>query len=107
MGRDQQCRIALRFGSNTDCCRYNLPTDTSNEIAIILPGNGDQPTSARDIVLYRCGGGLWDINDLHPLYSSLHYVLLFSTGQLGWHPFIPHILQGNKDAGENEDNPRV
>ena len=86
----QNCRIALRFDHDTDRRRYNLPTATSNEIAVILPGDGDQPSSALDIILYRQGGGLRQINDLHPLYQSLHYVLLFPTGQLGWHRHIPY-----------------
>ena len=110
MGLDQQCLIALRFETHTDRRRYNLPTDTSNEIAVILPGDGDQPTSARNIVLHRRGGGLCEINDLHPLYPSLHYVLLFPTGQLGWHPFIPYIQQKNprnENAEEDQGDPRV
>ena len=41
MGPDQQCKIALRFDHGNDHRRYNLPTDTSNEIAVILPGDGD------------------------------------------------------------------
>ena len=75
MGPDQQCKIALRFDHQTDHRRYNLPTDTSNEIAVILPGDGDQPTAARDIILNRRGGHLQEISDMHPLYHSLHYVL--------------------------------
>ena len=67
MGPDQQCRIALRFDEDTDHRRYNLPTATSNEIAVIIPGDGDQPASGRDIVLYRHGGGLKEISDIHPL----------------------------------------
>ena len=102
MGPDQNCSIALRFDQATDHRRYNLPTTTSNEIAVILPGDGDQPTSARDIVLRKRGGGLREISDLHPLYSSLHYVLLFPTGQLGWHRYIPYIAQENPQEGENE-----
>ena len=51
MGPDQQCKIALRFDHHTDRRRYNLPTETCNEIAVILPGDGDQPTAARDIIL--------------------------------------------------------
>ena len=92
MGPDQQCKIALRFDSDTDHRRYNLPTNTSNEIAVILPGDGDQQTEGRDIILNRRGGGLKEISELHPLYPSLHYVLLFPTGQLGWHLNIPHNL---------------
>jgi len=41
MGPDQQCKITLRFDESTDPRRYNLPTTTSNEIAVILPGDGD------------------------------------------------------------------
>jgi Helitron helicase-like domain at N-terminus len=89
MGPDQQCKIALRFNPHTDPRRYNLPTDTSREIAVILPGDGDQPTAGRDIILNRRDGPLREISDLHPLYPSLHYVLLFPTGQLGWHRHIP------------------
>ena len=82
MGQDQDCRIALRFDHNTDHRHYNLPTDTFNEIAVILPGDGDQPTAGRDIILNRRDGPLWEISDLHPLYPSLHYVLLGNgTGQ--------------------------
>jgi hypothetical protein len=81
MGPDQQCKIALRFDNNTDDPRrYNLPTNTSNEIAVILPGDGDQPTAGKDIILNRRSGHLREISDLHPLYPSLHYVLLFPTG---------------------------
>ena len=98
-----RCTIALRFEHNTDIRRYNLPTNTSNEIAVVLPGDGDQLTKARDIVLYKRGGGLREIDDLHPLYPSLHYVLLFPTGQLGWHPHIPHMevehLQNRRQEG--------
>ena len=46
MGPDQQCKIALHFEPNADCRCYNLPTATLNEIAAILPGDGDQVTAA-------------------------------------------------------------
>jgi hypothetical protein len=48
---EDQCNIALRFDSDTDRRRYNLPT--ASEIAVILPGDGDQPTDTRDIILRR------------------------------------------------------
>ncbi|KAF9533250.1 hypothetical protein CPB83DRAFT_758120, partial [Crepidotus variabilis] len=83
----QQCRIALRFDEKTDRRRYNLPTTAAaNEIAVILPGNGEQPTATRDIILHRLnGGGQQQISELHPMYLPLHYVLLFPSGQSGWH----------------------
>jgi hypothetical protein len=103
MTPEQQCKIALHFDHDTDRCRYNLPTDTSNEIAVILPGDGDQPTAGRDIILNRRSGYLQEISDLHPLYPSLHYVFLFPTGQLQWHPHSPQNLV-NQDNLPNQDN---
>ena len=84
---------------------YNLPTATSNKIAAILPGDGDQVTAARDIVLYKHGGGLQEISDIHPLYPSLHYVLLFPNGDLGWHPEIFHM--DVEDPGDDHQRKRV
>ena len=40
MGPDQRCRIALYFDEENDCRHYNLPTETSNEIAVIISGDG-------------------------------------------------------------------
>jgi hypothetical protein len=36
--------------------------------------------------LYRRGGGLQFISNLHPAYVPLYYVLLFPYGENGWHP---------------------
>ena len=91
MGPDQQRKISLYFDPHTDRHHYNLSNATSNEIATILPGDGDQVTAAQDIVLYKHGGGLQEISNIHPLYPSLHYVLLFPDGDLGWHPEIFHM----------------
>ena len=80
MDPEQQGRISLYFDENTDHRRYNLPTATSDEIAVIVPGDGDQLQAVRNIILYKQGGSLRVISDKHPLYLSLHYVLLFPTG---------------------------
>ena len=48
-----------------------------------------EPTAEKDIILYRCDAPFQEISDTHPLYPSLHYVLLFPTGQLGWYSYIP------------------
>lgn len=66
----------------TDHRRYNLPTASSNEIAVIVPGDGDL-TRYRDIVLHQKDAPLEKINECNPWYHTLHYVLLFPTGQLG------------------------
>jgi len=101
----QQCRIALCYDRECDQRRYNLPTAASNEIAIILPGDGDDVQGSRDITLYRRNGqGLQCISDLHPFYQALHYVLLFPTGQFGWTPNIPYASRENENAGDGEPN---
>ena len=68
--------------------RYNLPT--ADEVAVILPGmEGDSmQLSQRDIVLQNRAGGLQIINDLHPAYVPLYYVLLFPYSKNGWHPAL-------------------
>ena len=106
MGPERQGRIALHFDENTDHRRYNLPTPTYKEIPAIIPGDGDQPESGRNIILHKQGGGLREISDMHPLYPSLHYVLLFPKGQLGWHPNIPHRAVENQQNQNQEDAPR-
>ncbi|KAI9457120.1 hypothetical protein BJY52DRAFT_1095751, partial [Lactarius psammicola] len=89
MPRDQQCQISLHFDPASDRRRYQAPDASVNEIAVIIPGDGDQLTGAQDIILYcKHGNPLQRISDVHPLYPSLRYVLLYPTGQLGWHPNI-------------------
>jgi hypothetical protein len=99
MPPEQQCKIILRFDQGCDRRRYNLPTAATDEIAVILPGDGDQPEAVRDIVLYRRHGPpLQRITDAHPLYPALHYVLLFPTGQLQWYPQIEYAAVENPNA---------
>ena len=87
---EDNCTIVLRFDPNTDRHRYLPPDSRVEEIAVLLPGEGDRPQDCQDIILYRNDGPLHQISDLHPLYPSLRYVLLFPTGQLGWHTRIPY-----------------
>ena len=96
---ERQCRIALRFDTGCDRRRYQAPDASVREIAVILPGDGDQVKGSQDIILYRnFGPPLQRISDIHPLYPSLRYVLLFPTGQLGWFPNIPYHIQQGKRA---------
>lgn len=104
MPPNQQCRITLRYDNRCDQRRYNLPSAASNEIAVILPGDGESLEAERDIILYRkAGEPLQRIGDLHPLYQSLHYVLLFPTGQLGWNPHIPFHNGAEVVEEQNEE----
>ena len=83
---EQQCKISLHFDENCNRRRYNAPDASVNEIAVILPGDGDQVRqNSQDIILHRKDGPIQRISDCHPFYPSLRYVLLFPTGQLGWH----------------------
>jgi hypothetical protein len=101
-----QCIITLRFDENCDRHRYNLPTAASNEIAAIIPGSGEEPTAGRDIILHcKAGEGLKCISELHPFYPALHYVLLFPTGQLGWHHQLKYQDDVEADDQENAQQP--
>ncbi|PIA25570.1 hypothetical protein AQUCO_11100024v1 [Aquilegia coerulea] len=73
--------IRLAYTPTTDPRRYNLPT--SEDIAVIIPGDGTEPTSKRDIILHLKNNNLQRISECHPLYLPSHYFLLFSTGDLG------------------------
>ncbi|GFS38131.1 hypothetical protein Acr_00g0055910 [Actinidia rufa] len=83
-----------------DCCDgqktvYNLPT--SDEIAVILPGDGTKVNGMRDIILHLRGNNeLMRISECHPAYLPLHYVLLFPHGELGWEPQLKQrdVLHG-------------
>ena len=85
---DDDVSICLQVTPGHDRRRYNLPT--ADEVAVILPGmEGDSmQLSQRDIVLQNHAGGLQIINDLHPAYVPLYYVLLFPYGKNGWHPAL-------------------
>ncbi|KAF8487095.1 hypothetical protein DFH94DRAFT_791182 [Russula ochroleuca] len=41
--------IRLQVGPSQDCRHYNLPT--ADKVAVIIPGDGEQATDGRDIVL--------------------------------------------------------
>lgn len=83
---DANIPVRLHYSSAQDRRRYNLPT--ADEIAVILPGDGnDDPSGMRDILLHLRGqNGLMRINECHPAYLPLHYVLFFPFGELGWEP---------------------
>ncbi|KAI0043941.1 hypothetical protein FA95DRAFT_1523552, partial [Auriscalpium vulgare] len=73
--------IRLHADPTQDRRRYNLPT--ADEVAVIIP-DASQPTSRRDIILWKREGPLRRISDGHPAYAPLHYVLFFPHGTHGW-----------------------
>ena len=89
MPRENQCRILFHFNAVCERRRYNAPDASIREIAVILQSDRDEVRDLQDIIIYRKhGNGLQCISDCYPFYPCLHYVLLFPTGQLGWHPAI-------------------
>ena len=83
--------VRLRVMPGHDQRQYNLPN--SDEIAVVLPGDSTAP-DRWDIVLHHHSDNqsLTRIDDSHPAYSPLHYVLLFPNGDLGWHRDLHHRL---------------
>jgi hypothetical protein len=101
MPPDQPFSISLHFDQNCDRRRYNLPDATVREIAVVIIGDGERITGSQDIIVYRKDrpNSLFRIFDSHPLYPSLHYVLLFPTGQMGWYTRIPYMeVENQRDA---------
>src|SRR6202453_2341635 len=93
---DQQATVQSRIvlQPTADRCRYNLPT--ANEIAAIIPGNGEEEVDKHREIIIRLkapadGNRLKRISHLNSLYSPLHYILVFPNGEQGWHSQIPSL----------------
>ena len=61
--------IRLRVDPSRDRRRYNLPT--ADEVAIIIPGDGEQATDGRDIILRNHQNSLKRVSDGHSAYDCL------------------------------------
>ena len=105
-GGTSDAQIRLRVMPGQDTRRYNLPT--SDEMAVILPGDGSAQ-ERRDIILrLRADEHLYArIDDGHPAYSPLHYVLLFPNGDHGWHRDIYHSPQHVHSRSASRNHRRV
>jgi hypothetical protein len=62
------------------------------QMKTIFHGNREVPNALYNIVIQLQRGELHPINERHPLYLPLHYVLIFSYGELRWHPNISHVI---------------
>ncbi|KAF7127851.1 hypothetical protein RHSIM_Rhsim11G0017500 [Rhododendron simsii] len=77
----------LHYSSTKDRRQFNLPTTNEVAIVIVIPEDGSKSSGMRVIILHLEGNnGLIQINECHPAYLPLHYVLLFPRGELGWEP---------------------
>jgi len=92
------CAAQIVIAPNIDIQCYNLPT--SIEVAAIIPGSSNKDIQEhREVILclrqHQADDPIWNnlirISHLHPLYTPLHYVLLFSRGETGWHLRISTI----------------
>jgi hypothetical protein len=93
------CAARIVVAPNTDTRRYNLPT--SIEVAAIIPGSGEENIQENREIILQLQQPREDIptrtnfkriSHLHPLYMPLHYVLLFPSGETGWHIEIPTVI---------------
>jgi hypothetical protein len=82
-------RIKMADTSHLDY-RYNRPT--ASEIAVMLPGTGEEVTyGKRDIVVQLQNGPFRRVSELNSNYCALRYPMLFTSGEPGWHEHMLHI----------------
>jgi hypothetical protein len=67
---DNDVHVRLAVDVCQDARRYNLPT--ADEVAVILPGDGTQVCSPRDIQVYKRDGRLWRISDGNLAYACCY-----------------------------------
>ncbi|EGG07523.1 uncharacterized protein MELLADRAFT_62552 [Melampsora larici-populina 98AG31] len=67
---------------NRDKNRYNYPT--CNQVAAIIPGDGEVGSTDRDVILHRKSGALRRISELNTTYFALRYPVFFMHGSHGW-----------------------
>ena len=72
------CYALFAAGTGVSGRQYNTPT-TANEIAVIMPGDGESG-GRRDIILYGKGGGIQHIDYTHKNYDTFAYILFHIHG---------------------------
>ena len=73
--------------------QYDLPT--AGEIGGLIIGDFNSQMAGKDIVLEYKSAKLQRISDLHPLFMSLQYPLLFPYGEYGYDEKIPYDVSVN------------
>jgi hypothetical protein len=89
----EELMIVIHADNTPDRRRYNVPTQLgAGEVASFTPEEeeGVRGAGVRNIVVRAKGGSLHQIDDLHPAYDPLHFILLFPYGEQGWHLGIPY-----------------
>ena len=101
---DANIRLCVLPGQ--DVHRYNLPS--SDEVAVILPGDGTAPERCDIILRPRTGQrSLTRIDDRHPAYMPSYYVLLFPNGDNGWHRDLYQRPVPSTIPGHDWNPPRI
>lgn len=78
--------------------QYNTPH--VSEVAALVTSDFGQSTTSRDIIVNKKTSGLKRISELHPLYMTLKYPLLFPYRETGFHEEIPY----HKNSGKRKTN---
>ncbi|KAF6151578.1 hypothetical protein GIB67_021764 [Kingdonia uniflora] len=90
--QDVNVHAHLHYSLRTNRRHYNLPS--TEEITVILPGDGQESPSIRDIIIYLRGGHeLMQISEYHPIYLQMYYVLLFPHREMGGPRHMSEIFQ--------------
>ena len=73
--------------------QYDLPS--ADEIGGLLVGDLTENSAGKDIVVEFRSSKLQRISDLHPMYMSLQYPLLFPYGEYSYDEKIPYFVTEN------------
>ncbi|XP_035845668.1 uncharacterized protein LOC110873237 isoform X3 [Helianthus annuus] len=79
------CQLRL-LGHVMNNPQYNRPN--VSEVAVLITNDFGEDTEPRDVVVKAKHGALQRISELHQLYMSLQYPLLFPYGETGYHERI-------------------
>ena len=88
--------IAINLKSNHSIDRRYNNKPVAGQMAVLMPGDGSDMVENRDILLTTTQGELNRISELHPSYDPLQYVILFPTGDFGYHPNINYRVTSSK-----------
>ena len=104
---DANIRLCVMPGQ--DQWQYNLPT--CDKVVVILPGDGTALSAPQRQDIILCprthDHSLTRIDDGHPVYSPLHYVLLFLNGDHGWHRDLYHHPVPGTTPKQGWNPPRI
>ncbi|OMO99938.1 DNA helicase PIF1, ATP-dependent [Corchorus olitorius] len=82
---NSEINMRLRLICSRDETQRNYIAPTSTNIAGLIVGNESEGYMERDIIVDHRSDGLQTISNLHPLYMSMQYPVLFPYGEDGFH----------------------